>query len=173
MPGPQVANESVEIVPAGPEHLGEIARLADLVWRAHYPAIIGMAQVEYMLERMYDLKVLRAELAQGICYDRLFADGQLRAFAGYGPHGRDGEMKLYKLYVHPASQRKGYGSRLISHVEEKARQRGLKVLLLTVNKGNHNAVAAYKKNGFTIRETGVIDIGGGFVMDDYIMVKSL
>jgi diamine N-acetyltransferase len=82
-------------------------------------------------------------------------------------------MKLYKLYVHPASQRKGYGSLLIKHVEEKARQRGFKVLLLTVNKGNHNAVAAYKKNGFTIRETAVVDIGGGYVMDDFIMAKSL
>jgi diamine N-acetyltransferase len=173
MPGPRDANELLKIVPAGPEHLEEIARLADLVWRAHYPEIIGMAQTDFMLKRMYDLDVLRAEMKRGICYDRLFDAGELRAFAGYGPHNGSAEMKLHKLYVHPESQRKGYGSRLIQHVEAKARLGGFKVLILAVNKGNKRAIAAYRKNGFGIRESVVCDIGGGFVMDDFIMAKLL
>ena len=41
--------------------------------------------------------------------------------------------------------------------------------MLAVNKRNAAAIAAYRKHGFEIVEAVVKDIGGGFVMDDYIM----
>jgi len=34
-------------------------------------------------------------------------------------------------------------------------------------------VRAYEKHGFAIRESVVVDIGGGFVMDDFVMARSL
>ena len=46
-------------------------------------------------------------------------------------------------------------------------------LILNVNKNNVQAIRAYEKNGFAIREAVVVDIGGGFVMDDYVMAKPL
>jgi hypothetical protein len=45
--------------------------------------------------------------------------------------------------------------------------------MLTVNKRNAKAMAAYQRNGFTLTESVVVDIGGGFVMDDYVMTKEL
>lgn len=163
---------NVTIASSGPEHLPAIAALADIIWRAHYPGIITMEQIDYMLPLMYGLDVLKKELAEGICYDRILVDGEAKGFAGYGPIDT-GEMKLYKLYIHPEWQRHGLGGRLTRHVEEASRRRGFKTLLLTVNKGNEKAIAAYRKNGFAVREAVAVDIGGGFVMDDYIMVKSL
>lgn len=162
----------MKIVPAGLDDLAEIAALAGVVWRAHYPGIISREQIEYMLARMYDLGVMRADLQQGICYDRLLVEGVLHAFASYGPAGPE-EMKLYKLYVHPDSQRCGLGSILLKHVEDVSRQRGFRSLCLTVNKANEKAIAAYRKNGFTIRDSIVVDIGRGFVMDDHVMAKVL
>jgi diamine N-acetyltransferase len=164
--------ESITIQPAGPEDLPAIAALADLVWRAHYPGIISVAQIDYMLARMYHLDVLRRELADGINYDFMLAAGKPLGFASYGPVAA-AEMKLHKLYVHPQWQRHGLGGRLLAHVETQARQRGFRTLILAVNKGNHQAIAAYRKHGFAVRESVVSDIGGGFVMDDYIMVKAL
>jgi RimJ/RimL family protein N-acetyltransferase len=46
-------------------------------------------------------------------------------------------------------------------------------LILSVNKRNTKAITAYKRNGFAIVESVVTDIGGGFVMDDYVMAKEL
>ncbi len=46
-------------------------------------------------------------------------------------------------------------------------------LILSVNKRNAQAIAAYKRNGFVIAESVVTDIGGGFVMDDYVMAKGI
>ena len=48
-----------------------------------------------------------------------------------------------------------------------------KALVLAVNKANAKAISAYTKYGFRIREAIVQDIGGGFVMDDYVMVKDV
>jgi diamine N-acetyltransferase len=70
-------------------------------------------------------------------------------------------------------QRRGCGGRLIAQAETLARREGCRELVLAVNRGNTKAIAAYRKHGFTVREAVVKDIGGGFVMDDYWMVKTL
>ena len=156
----------MNILPAGPEHVANIARLAGVVWRAHYPGIISGEQIDYMLARMYDLDVLRDEIANGVTYLRALEGDELLGFAAYGSSGK--KIKLHKLYVHPAHQRRGIGKALLESVEQQCYGR---TLMLTVNKRNDQAIAAYKKHGFTIRDSVVVDIGGGFVMDDYVMEK--
>lgn len=169
----EIANRQPVILAAGPEHLPEIAALAAVVWRAHYPGIISPEQIDYMLARMYDLEVMRRELARSISYDRLLVDEKLVGFASSGPVAGPQEVKLHKLYLHPEWQRRGLGSLLLKHVEQTAREGHYEMLSLSVNKANHPAIAAYRKNGYIIRATVVVEIGGGFVMDDYIMEKYL
>jgi ribosomal protein S18 acetylase RimI-like enzyme len=98
-------------------------------------------------------------------------DGGLVAFAAWGPPGPS--TKLHKLYVDPAHQRRGLGRGLVARVEELARAAGAGRLTLNVNKRNDAAVAAYRRWGFEVTSAVVLDIGGGFVMDDWIMEKAL
>ena len=127
-----------------------------------------------MLARMYALEVLRDEIrSQGIRYDRLLVDGKLVGFASYGPTSEPGVMKLHKLYLLPELHGRGLGSRLLQHVEREVRAGGTRRLILSVNKRNAKAIAAYQRNGFVIADSVVTGIGGGFVMDDYIMAKDL
>ncbi len=163
----------VSIQPASAEHLPEIGALAGVIWRAHYPGIISHGQIEYMLARMYDVEVMGQELASGVAYDRLMFNGALRGFSSYGAASNMEELKLHKLYVHPDFQRRGFGTLLLNHVEAAARERGFTTVVLAVNKRNEMAIAIYRKHGFTIRESVVTEIGGGFVMDDYVMAKLL
>lgn len=164
----------VEISPARPENAAAIQALAREIWHAHYPGIITVAQIEYMLAQRYDPAVIRGELERNEAYwDLLRADGELVAFASYFPAEQVHVAKLDKLYVHPAHQRKGYGAQLVRHVCEAMRKAGCDSLMLAVNKRNARAIAAYRKHGFSMAESVTKDIGGGFVMDDYIMVKDL
>ena len=177
----------VEILPANEKYLAAIAELAGIIWRACYPGIITHAQIDFMLARMYALDAMREEMqSQGICYDRLLSGDELVGFASYGPMEagtprccvRTAQravptFKLHKIYLHPDWQGRGLGSRLLQHCESESGKRGARRLILAVNKRNAKAIAAYQRNGFAIAESVVTDIGGGFVMDDFIMAKNL
>lgn len=126
-----------------------------------------------MLERIYDLRVLKAELASGIVFHRALVNEALCGFSSFGPTESAHEFKLHKLYVHPDWQRRGIGRALLNETEHLSAQQGVRNLVLNVNKRNERAIVAYRKHGFTIRKSVVVDIGGGFVMDDYIMVKPI
>jgi ribosomal protein S18 acetylase RimI-like enzyme len=62
---------------------------------------------------------------------------------------------------------------MLGHVEEEARRRGLPKVVLGVNRLNAKALRAYQRNGYSIREELKTEIGGGFVMDDYILEKAV
>ncbi|MGD0744367.1 MAG: GNAT family N-acetyltransferase [Verrucomicrobiota bacterium] len=163
-----------EIVRATEADLPLISKLAGVIWRACYPGIITHAQIDYMLARMYALGVLRDEIrSQGIRYDCLLMEDKLTGFASYGPTAEPGVMKLHKLYLLPELHGSGLGSRLLQHVEREVRAGGARRLVLAVNKRNAKAIAAYQRNGFVVADSVVTNIGGGFVMDDYIMAKDM
>jgi len=162
-----------QILPAGPGDAERIAALAREIWHAHYPGIISAAQIEYMLAQRYDPQVIRDELKRSdFWWDKLEVDKVMIGFSSYFLSSPE-EMKLDKLYVKQDSQRQGYGGMLIERAAAVARAQGCARLALAVNRNNRSAIAAYGKYGFVIRGTAVKDIGGGFVMDDYIMEKRL
>ncbi len=168
------ATNGVQILPASEEHLPELAELAGVIWRQHYPGIISSAQIEYMLAKMYSLATLREEIrSQGIGFLRLLAEDRFVGFAAYGPATEPGVMKLHKCYLLPEMHGRGFGSRLLQHCERAVRQRGARRLILAVNKRNAKAITAYQRNGFIIAESIITEFGCGFVMDDFIMSKDL
>lgn len=150
-----------------------IAKLARIIWHECYPNIITREQIEYMLDKMYSLETLRAEFENGIHYLRLLIDGELSGFASFGPTEQTDAIKLHKLYLNSRLHGRGLGTALLKQCENQAGKLRARRLLLNVNKRNTKAIAMYQRNGFSIAEAVVLDIGNGFVMDDYVMSKSL
>lgn len=147
-----------------------VAALAAKIWREHYPAIIGAGQVEYMIERFQSAAAMEAQIReQGYRYF-LVEDGD-------GPAGylaaavRGEELFLSKFYLTAACRGRGYARPMMGFVEDLARAAGCRALTLTVNKRNAVAIRAYERLGFVIEKEIVIDIGGGYVMDDYAMAR--
>jgi diamine N-acetyltransferase len=174
--------DGTQIIPAAEADLPVISELAGVIWRECYPGIITRAQIEYMLARMYALGVMRDEIrTQGVRYDLLLVDAKPAGFASYGPVAATPspptnpafEFKLHKLYLLPELHGRGLGSWLLQHVEREVRRLGARRLILSVNKRNAKAIAAYQRNGFAIADSIVTDIGNGFVMDDHVMAKDL
>jgi GNAT superfamily N-acetyltransferase len=158
--------------PVAAEDVDDLAKLAREIWHQHYPAIISLDQIEYMLAQRYAPSEVRAQLTNTdhgwwVGED----DGKLTAFA----HAvlMPDHCKLDKLYVHPAHQHQGLGAALLKQVSNWARSSGRNRLVLQVNRHNALALKAYRKYGFRIIESRVCDIGGGYVMDDHFMELTL
>jgi diamine N-acetyltransferase len=165
---------NTRILPLREDDIPDLLRLAREIWYAHFPGIITVEQIEYMLDQRYRPEVIREQLAsRSAWWDRLLLDDTMVAFAccELGEH-RDA-MKLDKLYVRYDLRGRGYGSLLMRHVEGRARSLGCTRAYLQVNKNNRSAIDAYLRNGYSVTEAARFDIGCGFIMDDYVMSKAL
>lgn len=163
-------NASSAVQRAAISDLPEIAQLARTIWHQHYPGIISVAQIDYMLGRMYALDVMQQEMAgEGVVYFRARTSGAMIGFAAVGPLSEPGRFKLHKLYVHPDAQRQGWGRALLGAVLEHVRRQPGWVLELAVNKRNSAALAAYERYGFRRCAEVCVPIGEGYVMDDFIL----
>jgi GNAT superfamily N-acetyltransferase len=164
---------AIALVAAGPENLATVARLAHEIWHRHYPGIIPVEQIDYMLARGYSREALMQFVGRddaGI----VLAEAAGEA-VGFGAWYRVDAVtaKLDKLYVLPEHHRGGVGRMLIEYVAARAKALGCASLTLNVNRGNTNSVRAYERCGFAIRERGDFPIGNGFVMEDFVMSRAL
>ena len=154
--------------------IAPVCELAREIWMQHYPGIITVRQIEYMLAQRYSPAAVRRQLHAGEAWwDKLEVHGELCGFASYERATAARAMKLDKLYVHQLVRGKGYGAALIDHVAKVARRQGMDKLTLQVNKYNHGSVAVYRRAGFTVANTVKVDIGNGFFMDDHVMEREL
>lgn len=155
------------------EDIESIQQLASKTWPDTYGDIISAAQISYMLEKMYNRGELLLQLKQGYTFLIAEENDKDLGFAAFStiesqPH----IYKLHKLYVLPEAHGKGLGKLLINEVMDLIRQAGGMSVELNVNREN-NAVQFYKKIGFKIKGTVDLDIGNGFLMNDYVMEMAL
>jgi len=151
-----------------------ITALARQIWHQHYPGIITVKQIEYMLARSYSPDTIRAEIESGTArWVRLSVRDELGGFASYQADCSARAVKLDKLYVHGLFRGSGCGRALVGYVENAARAQGCDRLYLQVNRNNLESIAFYRRLGFEVINKVKTDIGGSFQMDDYVMAKEI
>jgi ribosomal protein S18 acetylase RimI-like enzyme len=147
-----------------------LAKLAREIWTEHYEPIIGLDQVGYMLENLQSPLAIREQLdQQGFRYYFIRDDEDAVGYIGVQPEGDT--LFLSKLYVSSEVRGRGFGRAATNYVFRLAKELGCRKVRLTVNKYNDIANAAYERLGFKRCGEVVTDIGGGYVMDDYIFEK--
>jgi len=145
--------------------------LAERTWRSSYADILTTEQMDYMLGWMYAPEQISRELRDGVVWEIAESEGAPMAFLSVTLEGD--EAKLNKLYVLPEHQGRGIGSVLLRHIESLVASRGAWSIWLQVNKQNERARRAYEHAGYRVERAAVFDIGGGFVMDDFILRREL
>ncbi|MDB4515960.1 GNAT family N-acetyltransferase, partial [Crocinitomicaceae bacterium] len=94
-------------------------------------------------------------------------------FIGLEPNYPDADiLRIHKLYILPESNGKGLGRVLLNKAIDVAFDLDLHTLHLNVNRFN-DAVEFYKHCGFKIIGEEDIDIGKGYLMEDFIMTLKL
>jgi ribosomal protein S18 acetylase RimI-like enzyme len=94
-------------------------------------------------------------------------DGPMAGYAKLYHARAEGRLYLHQLYVLPARQRLGLGTRLLAYAEELARGLGAQRIWLGVMVRNARAVAWYRKLGYTVTETSPF-VMGATTVDHYV-----
>ena len=152
-------------------HIEIVESLAREIWTEYYVPIIGSEQVHYMLDRFQSRRAISEQLRTGVLYFLMKKDNEFIGYIAVQPRGV--ELFLSKIYVKASRRAGGFGKKAVQFAETLAEERGLRKIVLTVNKNNVNAIKAYEKIGFVNVGSLVQDIGNGFVMDDYKMEKTV
>ncbi len=165
-----------------------LSDLADEIWRECYAGLLSAEQIDYMLAKMYAPDQLRHEIERTqIEYFWLRKMPPCTAeptatcgFLAFGPdENNDGSLFLHKLYLRADSRGRGLAAAALGWLADRASKSSesnegrCPRISLRVNRGNQRAIRAYQRNGFEISAELCSDIGGGFVMDDYVMGREL
>lgn len=146
-----------------------IKDLAYAIWPSTYGDILSKAQLNYMLDNFYSVDNLCNQMNAGQIFELFFENNKVGGFVAYEFNCNEKSwLKIHKIYLLPENQGKGFGKFMIDEILRIAKTNNQKGIYLNVNKYN-SAKFFYEKLGFTNVKEEVIDIGNGYVMDDYVM----
>ncbi len=158
-----------------------VGLLAKRIWNAHYPSIISQEQIDFMLEDRYAPEHLLKQLHEGQHFLLAEQEGEVLGFLSYSPlkhvlnttlRGYDygeGACFLHKFYLASECHGKGLGSAMLGELHRRIPE--IRLLRLQVNRRNEQAWRFYQKQGFEIIAEADFEIGGGFLMEDFVMEK--
>ena len=149
------------------EDIPLIHALAQKIWREHYPAIITTEQIEFMLLNRYSKRVIEEGMLSGEKYFLAYAEEEPVGYASI--ESKEGFYYLHKFYLDVSKHRSGIGKQFFDFLLTQVNSS--KPIKLQVNRTNYKAINFYFKVGFVIETVGDFDIGGGYFMNDFVMVR--
>lgn len=150
-----------------------IQEIAHKTWPNTYGSILSDEQLEYMLDLMYSDESLLQQLKTKPLFFLAYENDICLGFISCENNYQNKKVtRLHKIYILPEAQGKGVGNALIEKVVGLAKENQSETISLNVNKFN-KAVSFYKKMGFEVVEEEDLDIGNGFLMEDYKMELKL
>lgn len=164
-----------------PEGIEKLAELATGIWNEYWPDRIGQAQTDYMVEQFQSIEAITRDIADN-AYEYWFVqvepeegegDAHIVGYTGGHAEPETNRFFISKIYMLKNERGHGCGTAVIEHYEQLCRDRGFRAMYLTVNKYNTPTIGMYESRGFETIDSVVNDIGNGFVMDDYVMERSV
>lgn len=150
-----------------------IRSLAYKIWPITFKEILSEEQIAYMLQWMYSTEKLGQQMNAGHQFFVFEQENEPIGFLGIEKNYQGMKsLRIHKIYVLPEIHGKGIGKKLIDFASALAIKSDCSSINLNVNRYNE-AVDFYKHLGFSIVKSEDLDIGNGYLMEDYVMEKDL
>ncbi len=166
-----------DVMPVATEkQILEVEEAANHVWHNYYKGILSEEQISYMLQKFQSREALKKQISEGCIYYMLMVDGDLAGYLCYSLE--DDYVFLSRLYIKAEYRRQGLARRTLAHLEalflspEHGFQH-IKKIRLNVERKNSFAINVYEHLGFKKIRPVNIDIGGGFICEDYVMERKI
>ena len=165
--------KTLEIRLATAADFSTIDAIARQTWPVAYAAILTNEQLQFMLNLFYSNEALAKDVNENNhLYFMAFLKGEAVGFAGIQHHYLTNTTKIHKLYIKPQFQGHRIGVQLLDYVSQLTLEAGGNSLTLNVNRYN-SAKLFYEKYGFTVLKSEDIVLDFGYLMEDYVLAKSL
>lgn len=158
----------IHLTIAQEKDLATIAHLAKIIWNDHYVPFIGQQQVDYMLNKIYNHASLVEQLTQKKhVFYLIKKEEESIGFLSISSENQ-ADYFLHKFYINQKQSNSGIGTQVLHSLIEAVQS---KSLTLTVNRQNYKSINFYFKNGFKIDHVEDFDIGDGYQMNDFVMLR--
>lgn len=151
----------------------ETANLAHEIWTEHFPGIISQGQIDYMLTTLQSKTAIQEQIQTGLRYYLVQVDDRSVGYLAVKPEPQQKQLFLSKLYILRQARGTGLARRSLEFIETLACEMNLRRIYLTCNKDNATTLDIYAHLGFKTADSVKKDIGSGFVMDDFVLEKSV
>ena len=158
---------TISFKPAAENDISLIAQLADKIWREHYPAMITVKQIDYMLRTRYSAPVIEAKMQRGEQFYLAYLDNEAVGYASI--ELKESYYYLHKFYLDVSKHRRGVGKEFFAYLL--MQMEASKPIKLQVNRQNVKAIKFYFKMGFTIEYAADFNIGENYFMQDFVMKR--
>ena len=163
----------IEIITATFQDVQLIRQLAEQTFHVTYLPLQPKDKVDYLFDLMYNTSSLTSQMNKGQQFILAKDETGYLGYASYEINYKDqGKTKIHKIYIMPTAQGKGVGKELVNYIGGIAGQNKNTIVLLDVFRHNP-AVQFYEKMGFKKVGEQITEVGNGFVMDDFVMEKSV
>lgn len=149
-----------------------VAALAHGIWNECYHDMLPQGQIDYMTEKFQNQAAIRKQMEEeGYVYFLARVGDENAGYLGVQP--KDGRLFLSKIYFLAKFRGMGLAREAFAFLDGFARERSCGAVWLTVHKYNERAKAVYAKAGFALVDGIVMEIGNGYVMDDYVFERKV
>ncbi len=139
---------SLELRPARPSDAAAVRRVARRSWHAAYDDIIGADAVDDTIDEWYDPDRLRESTREPTHEFFVAERDRPVGFVHVAPDDEAGTFELLRIYVLPDEWGTGLGTRLLTRVERRLKERNADRLRLVVLADNDVGVGFYESRGF-------------------------
>jgi len=170
----QTSSLDIEFRLAAPDEWKIIQSIAHATWPVAYGHLLPPAQLEYMLDVIYNEQSIRKQMKKGQPFILACHANEPLGFASIEKQYKSPtSLMIHKLYVLPEFHGKGIGKAFVDYIAGLATQTGHDAVILKVFFKNQDALRFYQLQGFRSIGEEETDVGNGYKVLDYIMTKKI
>ncbi len=149
----------------------EIENLAFEIIPEFYSDIIPHDDNVFFVQKFQTVKAIQEQLDNGYEYYLIYDNNKPIGYIGLQIDKVNCEMILSKLYILKYSRGKGFGTKAMDLIINRAIELKIGKISLTVNRKNEKTIKLYKRYGFEITKDLTNRFENGHIILDYEMTK--
>lgn len=147
--------------------------MAHEIWNDHFKTMFDRESLPRLIEGAQSKRAILSQIEDGYQYFFIIQDDREIGYFAYKIDQSKNEFFLSKIYLYSDQRGKGFGRKVLIHLERLSHDAGVSKIVLTVNHKNIDSIKAYEKWGFA--NLGLIkrQFDNGLIVEDLKMEKSL